>query len=914
MKKINEKIIKTYNDGYKYRFSVIIPVYNVEDYLEETILSVVNQTMDFEQNIQLILINDGSKDNSYIVCEKYKNLYPNNVVYVEKENGGVSSARNAGIDYVEGRYVNFLDSDDKWDLDAFEKVYEYFDSIDSEVDVVSCRIRRFDAKSTYHATDFKYLDGDRIVDLKAPEEEFYVQLSASNVFIKADAIKDFRFTYEVKYGEDSLFINHIILEKMKYGIMSDVIYYYRIRQNATSAVQTQTLNKSFYFETVEKYHIGLAEYCKEKYGEVYPYIQAVVVYDIGWRLFNESYKEVLTQEEQDEYFKNLKKAYSNVEDRVILKHPVHSLIHKKMAALKIKHGYENPFDHVKYIKTDDKATTGLFFDETKVYSKFSNFIHRFEIVDKKIVIEGLVIKWLFDCKHLDVSMKFKYGSDWYTPEFKEYPVRIVQTLNGESTHQLMYKVEIPVGLRNVTRKRLKSYIFFGEEQKLMTNFYAKFVPNRVHFEKSYLFFKDICAELEDKYIQLYRYKNYHEEIKNRELEAIEWLKENDLEDVAEIRKAYWKFRKDIRIRNKKIWVISDRIDNAGDNGEIFFKYVCSKRPKGILPVFIISKKAPKKIIWRLKSYGKVVFVEDKKFPLYFLHADKIISSGASEFTINPLVEKKIYLYDLIKSKYYYLQHGVACADLSSWLHRFNKRIDMFFTSSEKERNSIINGNYLYNESQVKLTGMSRFDALKNKPKKQILILPTWRRSISESYDINTHSVYYDGFKNTEFFKFYNGLINNEKLLEAMNKKGYKGLFCLHPIHMKQWCDFEGNNVFKINKGFINYNDEFMRSSLMVTDYSSVLFDFTYLRKPVVYSQFDKEEFFEAQIYDEGYFNYENDGFGPVCYDLESTVNEIIKLIENDCELDQKYSDRIESFYAFNDKKNCERIFNEIIND
>ena len=122
MKKINEKIIKTYNDGYKYRFSVIIPVYNVEDYLEETILSVVNQTMDFEQNIQLILINDGSKDNSYIVCEKYKNLYPNNVVYVEKENGGVSSARNAGIDYVEGRYVNFLDSDDKWDLDEFEKV------------------------------------------------------------------------------------------------------------------------------------------------------------------------------------------------------------------------------------------------------------------------------------------------------------------------------------------------------------------------------------------------------------------------------------------------------------------------------------------------------------------------------------------------------------------------------------------------------------------------------------------------------------------------------------------------------------------------------------------------------------------------------------------------------------------------
>ncbi|MBQ4155535.1 MAG: CDP-glycerol glycerophosphotransferase family protein, partial [Clostridia bacterium] len=223
-------------------------------------------------------------------------------------------------------------------------------------------------------------------------------------------------------------------------------------------------------------------------------------------------------------------------------------------------------------------------------------------------------------------------------------------------------------------------------------------------------------------------------------------------------------------------------------------------------------------------------------------------------------------------------------------------------------------NYLYDETQVKLTGMSRFDELKDNPEKQILILPTWRRSIRESYDKNTRSIYYDGFKNTDYFNFYNDLINNERLLEIMREKGYKGLFCLHPIHMKQWVDFDSNDVFKVNEGFINYNDEFERSSLMVTDYSSVLFDFTYLRKPVVYAHFDKDAFFESQIYDEGYFNYENDGFGPVCYDLDSTVDEIIKIIKNDCELEDKFSNRIENFYAFNDNKNCERIYNEIIKD
>ena len=913
MYKISKNMLEgQIDDGYKYRFSVIIPVYNVEEYLEETILTVVEQTIGFEENIQLILINDGSTDNSDKVCLKFKELYPDNVVYVEKENGGVSSARNEGIKYIEGKYTNFLDSDDKWERNAFIKVYNRFESIADEVDVLSCRIQRFDAKNTFHVTDFKYRNGNSIVDLTTPEDECAVQLSASNVFIKSEVVKKNRFSENIKYGEDSMFINKIILEKMKYGIMSNVIYFYRVRQNTTSAVQTQAYDKSFYFDTVREYHIGLAEYCRERYGEVYPYVQAVIAYDLGWRLFNDSYKEVLTPEEQTEYLDSLKKAYSNIEDRIIIKHPVHKLIYRKMSAFKIKYGCD-PYQFVKYIKTDDPATTGLFFRDTKLYRVFSNYIHRFEIVNGKIIVEGLVIKWLFDVEHLDVSLKFKYGSMWYTPEIKDYPLRKVPSEDGPQIHQKMYHLEIPVGLKKVNQKRLRAYLFFGEEKKLMTLYYGKFISGTRYFEKSYMFFGNICVIPDNKHLMISRPPERMKERKRLELEALKWLKENNHKDVARIREKYW-LHKLLSKNKKQIWLISDRLDNAGDNGEIFFKYVCSLNLTDVRPIFLIGKNAPKNVIKRLKSYGEVLFAEDKKFPVYFLLADKIISSGASEFTINPFGKKRCFLLDLMRFKYYYLQHGVACADLSSWLNRFNKNIDMFFTSSEKERNSIINGNYLYDESQIKLTGMSRFDELKNNPEKQILILPTWRRSIRKSYDVNTRSVYYDGFKDTEYFKFYNSLINNERLLAVMREKGYKGLFCLHPIHMKQWVDFDGNDVFTVNEGFIDYNDVFEKSSLMVTDYSSVLFDFTYLRKPVVYSQFDKEDFFKNQIYDEGYFSYEKDGFGPVCYDFEKTVDEIINLIQNDCELEPKYRGRIDNFYAFNDSNNCERIYKAIIED
>ena len=110
---------------------------------------------------------------------------------------------------------------------------------------------------------------------------------------------------------------------------------------------------------------------------------------------------------------------------------------------------------------------------------------------------------------------------------------------------------------------------------------------------------------------------------------------------------------------------------------------------------------------------------------------------------------------------------------------------------------------------------------------------------------------------------------------------------------------------------INYNHEFMTSKLLVSDYSSVTFDFAYLKKPLIYSQFDHDTFFENQFYDKGYFNHKVDGFGEVTTDYDITVNKIIEYIKNDCKMDKKYLKRIDKFFKYHDDKNCERVYNEI---
>jgi CDP-glycerol glycerophosphotransferase (TagB/SpsB family) len=192
-------------------------------------------------------------------------------------------------------------------------------------------------------------------------------------------------------------------------------------------------------------------------------------------------------------------------------------------------------------------------------------------------------------------------------------------------------------------------------------------------------------------------------------------------------------------------------------------------------------------------------------------------------------------------------------------------------------------------------------------------MPTWRRSISQSYDKDNNSVYYDKFNETEYFKFFNNLINDERVLSVMREKGYTGKFALHPIHAKQIVDYQENDVFTTVKGKINYQELFSESALMITDFSSTFFDFCYLEKPIIYAQFDKEDFYAGQIYNEGYFGYEKNGFGPVCETYEDTVNTLINSINNDCVLDSEYEKRIKDFYAFNDNQNCQRIFDAIVN-
>ena len=169
---------------YSFKFSVIMSVYNVEKYISEAIDSLINQTIGFEENIELIIVDDGSPDNSKEIALKYQEKYPNNIKVLSKSNGGQASAFNLGIKHVHGKYVNFLDSDDVLSSNAFEEVYDFFEEHSDEVDLVSIPLMYFERKTGDHILNYKF-KSTRVIDLI--EEPYNPQLSISSAFVKKES-------------------------------------------------------------------------------------------------------------------------------------------------------------------------------------------------------------------------------------------------------------------------------------------------------------------------------------------------------------------------------------------------------------------------------------------------------------------------------------------------------------------------------------------------------------------------------------------------------------------------------------------------------------------------------------------------------------------------------------------------------
>ena len=364
---------------------------------------------------------------------------------------------------------------------------------------------------------------------------------------------------------------------------------------------------------------------------------------------------------------------------------------------------------------------------------------------------------------------------------------------------------------------------------------------------------------------------------------------------------------------KPIWIFRDRAEKAGDNAEAMFRFVQGLPDHSAQCVFSLNRSSLDYA--KLKKCGTVIEPLSWKEKFMFLRADFIISSHFDYPIIRPFQQFSEPYRDISQEqKFVFLQHGVTKDDLSKWLNRYERNVAIFVTAANPEYRSILNGNYGYTDRQVKLTGFPRFDLLENHTKKFITIMPTWRAYLVGGMDPHTGKRQEKpNFKNSLYYSMYCKLLSAPKLFDAAEKLGYTIRFLNHP-NMTETSAFKGSDLrLQYLDANSSYQSIFSESAMIITDYSSVAFDFAYLRKPVMYFQLDNQEFFSgAHTYEKGYFDYERDGFGEVEYDLDTTVNRLIEYMQNGCRLKDEYRARIDKFFAFNDKNNCQRVYDKII--
>lgn len=359
-------------------------------------------------------------------------------------------------------------------------------------------------------------------------------------------------------------------------------------------------------------------------------------------------------------------------------------------------------------------------------------------------------------------------------------------------------------------------------------------------------------------------------------------------------------------KTKPVVMIADRVNMAGDNGEALFKYLMANGyDKDYDIYFSVIKESDD--YSRMSRYGKVLDFGSEEYKDVFLTADYILSSGFDQWFTNAFDTDWKYMTDLYEFEHVFLQHGVTMNDWSKELNSSKRGFKLICTVNSEERNMFLQEPFGYYPDEVALTGFPRYDSLVDEKEKLIVFAPSWRVNLAGPIDKERGSRFYsDKIVGSDYHTFYDSLINDERLCAFMKEHGFKGEFYLHPSFIANDSDFHSNDVVKVLRQ-ADYNRIFRKAGILVTDYSSVNVDFAYLGKPVIYSQFDKDTFFSDHACKPGYFDYEKDGFGPVCTTVDEVVDYIIDRIKENCRSEEKYVERADKFFAYRDQNNCRRV-------
>ena len=741
-----------------------------------------------------------------------------------------------------------------------------------------------------------------------------LQTSLSGAVIRTSCLKKYKFNDKIQFEYETDIILRILNDEKRYLVCDQTEYYFCEPKENQVLYYVPAHYPQWYHESLKTFLLPLLE---EKTPT--PFLENYAVYHVLNRflcnLDNRNKKQV-TDENSEEFLGLVRSVFEKVEDYYLLNQDGIGYLSKNPQILcmflRIKYG----IDAVKYdyiIESDPETGEKdlvMYYKGNRISSVNSHYfsITVMNYIDGKVWIDGSLISI------------FEQGNVEFYAEFNNKSIKIEDT----DAYSLTKYFGIPA------YRRITYHLELGldpDRKKQSVKFFAKYKNEKFQMR---IAFSDHWAKLSKSprysYWRFNRYLCHHADnsivfkrasmfnVLKREIQFqlnLVRINSKNSREALRLRWLYWITHP--FFKKKKIWLMLDKLYKGGDSCEYLYRY-SAKLDDGVTRYYLINKDTSdyKKLV---RDGYKPLVPNTLKHKLVFLNADLVLITNSHLFPFNGFTkDKSKFFRGLCNFSSMCLQHGLSVQKCAMAQRRIIDNTTGYFLASKYEYENLSKHAYGYAGFDIlKLTGIGRYDGLISHDKKQILLSPTWRmyNALPVTTSEGEQRGYNPEFKYTTYYKVYNNLINHERLIRSAKANGYKIKFLLHPILSSQAEDFTPSPEVEVipSVGDLSYEKILTESSLMVTDYSGVQFDFAYMRKPIVY--FHPEEL--PAHYEDGIFFYDTMGFGEICTKTEELVDLLCEYMDNSCRMKQKYVDRADDFFAFNDHNNCSRIYKEIMN-
>lgn len=876
-----------------YRFTVLIAIFNVEQYLRSTLASLEKQTYGLDR-IEVVLVNDGSSDSSGAIADAWAQGRSNVKVY-HQDNAGPGAARNRGLQAATGEWVTSIDGDDLVDREYFAAASALIDRDgESRISIIAPRIYLLDDSTgrfrDKHPLGQKFRFGDRLARL-ADEPEAFVLSSTFMVRREALAHQGLRYDESlVPTFEDAHLIGRYLAtcEDPVVGIAASAHYFYRKRSAGGSLVQSGWRRIERFSVVPERGYLDMLRSIESTLGHVPRWAQYMVLYDLLWYLNEDrsmsSKVGWLSDEQARRFIGLLDQIMSYVELDTLEQFvcsPLPWSFRQAMIARYFGGGDVVP-RVFRWSDEDGMARATMFHRGT------APTIEAFaDAVEVDVLTVGTQRHSFFGADFaVERSIEFKSGADLaLRVDGVDTPFRPFRRPSWGRPPEPTYRLE-PADKAPEAGTALRSRL-----AGLLKAVRVASAARRRSVSRTVLEFAKLAV------VRRWRAR--------KALARRRW--------VASMKHAA--AMPEVRARLAHSWIVMDRVGTADDNGEHLYRYLKNERPD-IDAYFLLERSSTD---WdRLSAEGfRMVEYGSDEAAVIALNASVRISSDAVEGCMYPVPRRE---FGGLPGIFVFLQHGVLKDDISRWLN--GKNIELLITTTDREYESFVDEEspYSLHRRQVVQTGLARYDRLMELRAgsavegRTVLFMPTWRRSLRDALvACASDEERVDVFRASEFGRRWLDLLSSPEVARVAQDHGGSVRLMLHPVldHVVPEFDLPAH-VERLDPSKVRFQEELARTSMLVTDYTSVAFDVAYLGAPVLYYQFDEDTMFNGDHpLRKGYFDYRDDGLGPVWTTHEDTARSIEEYASRAFSMEESYRVRTEATFRYRDVKNAERIVSAI---